>query len=168
MGRLPERTHLLCLTPGGESLALDGNDHEVSQVIDSRISEASLPIDHGTAPDAKHLSQFGLRQPELRAHGQHQLPKGVVSLAVRGSLHGRSLFVFFAHVLRCEAMCGAKVSRCPVTSRTLISILQNRSLLAPWRRMAARSLWAPNRTSRAAQEREVVMKGPKKSSKPSG
>ena len=95
------------------------------------IGEASLPIDHGAAPDAKHVSQFGLCQLELRAQGQHQLPKGVVSLAVRGPLHGRSLFVSFSQVLRCEGMCGAKVSRCPVTSSTLLSILQNRGSLAP-------------------------------------
>src|SRR2546425_10318237 len=55
-GRVPERTHLLGLTPGGEGLALYGQDHEVFQVIDSRIGEASLPIDHGAAPEAKQIS----------------------------------------------------------------------------------------------------------------
>jgi hypothetical protein len=95
VGRLPERTHLLRLTPGGESLALDGEDDEVLQVIDSRICEAALPIDHGTAADAEQVSQFALRQPEPGAHSQHHLSKGVVSLAVRGLLHGRSPFLLF-------------------------------------------------------------------------
>src|SRR6266542_4117517 len=59
-------------------------------------------------------------------------------------------------------MCGAKVSRCPVTSSTLISILRNRSLLAPWCRRAARSRSAPNHAARATQGRAIVMQGPKK------
>ena len=93
-------------------------------VLDSELA-SSKPI-----VITKHISQFGLRQLELRAQGQHQLPKGVVSLAVRGPLNGHSLFVSFPQVLRCEGMCGAKVSRCPVTSSSLPSILQNRSILA--------------------------------------
>ena len=61
--------------------------HELFEVVGRGIGEAALLIDHGAAPDAKPVSYFGLRQPEPAAHGQHQLPKGVVSLAVRGSLH---------------------------------------------------------------------------------
>ena len=52
-------------------------------------------------------------------------------------------------------MCGAKVSRCPVTSSTLLSILQNRSIFAQWRGRVASSLSAPNHTSWAAQGREA-------------
>ncbi len=48
-------------------------------------------------------------------------------------------------------MCGAKVSRCPVTSSTLLSILQNRSILAQWRGRVASSLSAPQRTHQAAE-----------------
>src|SRR5713101_3000827 len=146
--RLPERTNLLCLTPQRPGLALNGEDYELFEVVGLGIGEASLPIDHGTAGDAKHISQFGLRQLEPGAQGQHYLPKGVVSLAVRGSLHGRSLSVSFSQTLRCEGMCSAKVTRCPVTSSTLLSILQNRAILAQWRRMVASSLSAPNRTIR--------------------
>ena len=92
-GRLPESTDLLCLTPDWKCLALDGKDHELFEVVDLGVGEASLPIDHGAAPDAKYVSQFGLRQLEPGAQGQHYPPKGVVSLAVRGSLHRHSFFV---------------------------------------------------------------------------
>ena len=92
-GRLPESTSLLCLTPERPDLALDSEDHELFEVVGLGIGEASLPIDHGAAPDAKHVSQFSLRQLELRAQGQHHLPKSVVSLAVRGNPHRPSLFV---------------------------------------------------------------------------
>ncbi len=52
MGRLPEGAHLLCLTSGWEHLSLDGEAHEVFEVIDSRIGEATLPIGHSTTPDS--------------------------------------------------------------------------------------------------------------------
>jgi len=52
---LPERTNLLCLTSDGESLALYREDHEVFEVIDIRISEASLPIGDGATPNAKQV-----------------------------------------------------------------------------------------------------------------
>ncbi len=48
-------------------------------------------------------------------------------------------------------MCGAKVSRCPVTSSTLLSILQNRSILTQERRTVASNLSAPKRTHQAAE-----------------
>ena len=150
-GRLPESTNLLCLTPERPGLALNSEDHELFQVVGLGIGEASLPIDHGAAPDAKQISQFGLRQLEPGAQGQHHLPKGVVSLAVRGSLHGRPLSVSFSQTLRCEGMCSAKVTRCPVTSSTLISILQNRSILAQWRGRVASILSAPKRTHQAVE-----------------
>ncbi len=97
---LPESTNLLCLTPERPGLALGGEDHELFQVVGPGIGEASLPIDHGAAGDAKHVSQFGLRQLEPGAQGQHHPPKGVVSLAVRGSLHRHSLFVSLSHTHR--------------------------------------------------------------------
>jgi len=55
MGRLPERTNLLCLTPDRPGLALDGEDDDVFEVIDIRIRETSLPIAHGATPDAKQV-----------------------------------------------------------------------------------------------------------------
>ncbi len=92
-GRLPESANLLCLTPEGPGLALGSKDHELFEVVGLGIGEASLPIDHGAAPDAKYASQFGLRQLKPGAQGQHHLPKSVVSLAVRGNPHRPSLFV---------------------------------------------------------------------------
>ena len=56
MGCLPECTNLFCLTTGVESLALDGENHELFEMVGRGIGEASLPIDHGAAPDTKHLS----------------------------------------------------------------------------------------------------------------
>ena len=54
--RLPESTNLLCLTPKRPGLALGGEDHELFQVVGLGIGETSLPIDHGAASDAKHVS----------------------------------------------------------------------------------------------------------------
>src|SRR5258706_2939000 len=55
-GRLPESTNLLCLAPERPGLALNGEDHELLPVVGLRIGEASLPIDHGAAGDAQHVS----------------------------------------------------------------------------------------------------------------
>ena len=47
--------------PERPGLALGGKDYELFEVVNLGIGEASLPIDHGATPDAKYVSQFGLR-----------------------------------------------------------------------------------------------------------
>ena len=54
--RLPEGANLLCLTPERPDLALYGEDHELFEVVDLGIGEASLPIDYGAAGNAKQVS----------------------------------------------------------------------------------------------------------------
>ena len=104
MGRLPESTNFLCLAPGRKGLLFDGEDHELFQVFRLGIGETAFPVAHSTAGDAKHIGQCGLRQTDLGAHGQDGLSKGVVSIAVEISLHGRSVSVSLTYTHLCEAM----------------------------------------------------------------
>src|SRR2546426_9467911 len=130
MGCLPEGTSRLCLAPGRKSLLLDSQGNERFEVLSLGIVEACLPFPHRFAGDAQVLGQARLSQSNHGAQGQDGLSKGVVSIAVRGSLHGRSLSVSPTQTQRWEGMGGANATRnatlCPVTSHTLTSILQTR------------------------------------------
>src|SRR6266516_3676677 len=90
--RLPERTDLLFVTPGGEGLLLHPQFDELFEAFGLWIAEATLPLRHGASGDAKPVGQPRLRQADAGAQRQHQLAEGIVSLSIGKSLHRRSPF----------------------------------------------------------------------------
>src|SRR5712691_5662409 len=90
MGRTPERTDLLFVTPGGEGLLLHPQLDELFEAFGLWIAEATLPLRHGASGDAKHVGQPRLRQADAGAQSQYELTECIVALAVRVSVHERS------------------------------------------------------------------------------
>jgi len=88
--RLPQRADLLFLAPGGKRLLLHPQGNELFEAFGFGITTAGLPAGDGAPVDMQHLRQAGLGQAETHPQGQHQLAEGIVSLAVRVSLHERS------------------------------------------------------------------------------
>jgi len=84
---LPEGTDLLFLAPGRKGLLLDGQSNKRFEVRGLGIIETCLPFPHRFAGDTQVLGHSSLRQSDGGAQGQHSLPKGVVWLTIRGSLH---------------------------------------------------------------------------------
>jgi len=79
---LQEGANLLCIAPGRKSLLLDGESHQLFEVVGLGIGEATLPVAHGAAGDAQVPGQIGLCQTDRGAQGQEGLSKGVVSVTV--------------------------------------------------------------------------------------
>ena len=90
--RLPERADLLFLAPGGKGVLLHAQRDERFEAFGFGVAEAPLPLRHGAPGDPEGLGQPRLRQPEVGAQRQHQLPEGIVSLTVRVALHERPPF----------------------------------------------------------------------------
>ena len=90
MGRLPQRTDLLLLAPGGKRVLLHAQGDELFEALGLGVAQAPFPICDGVTGGAKPLGQARLREADGGAQRQHQLSEGVVSLTVHMSLHERS------------------------------------------------------------------------------
>jgi hypothetical protein len=103
--RTPERTDLLGLAPGRKDPKLDPQHDELFEMRAGRIIAAQFPGAHGATGDPKLLGQARLRQTHLGAQRQHQLPEGIVSFTIKGSLHEQVSFLASpTSVNPCETM----------------------------------------------------------------
>src|SRR5260221_1837221 len=83
----PEGADLLFLVSCGKGPLPEGKGQQRQQMLDLRVTVAHLPVADRFAGNAQQLGHAGLRQPDATAQPQHGLAKGIVSLAVGGSLH---------------------------------------------------------------------------------
>ena len=93
VGRTPEGADLLLLVPRGKGPKLDCQHEQLFEMRGGRIIAALFPGAHGAAGDPKKLRQALLRQTHVGAQRQHQLPEGIVSFPIEGSLHGQVSFL---------------------------------------------------------------------------
>src|SRR5260221_4694235 len=84
---------LLGFAPGRKGLVLHPQFHEPFEVLDFGITAARFPFPHRSPRDTQEIGQIPLGQPHARSQREHGLTEGIVSLTVRGSLHGALSFL---------------------------------------------------------------------------
>src|SRR5512138_2084431 len=93
VGGLPEGLHLLNLVFSRKRMLLDPKGNQLFELFNFWITDPSFPITDSPPGNLKKASQHGLCQSKLGAQSQHGLPKGIIPIAVGGSLHCMTLCV---------------------------------------------------------------------------